>query len=142
MYYPNRVPVVSLFSALQPCPECVKKSKKPEMADKSLETDESLTDATKYSHNVNTNELNGVSAGSAKLLPLVQNNNINIVQERILADETTNMCPMCGKIYGSQVAFESFCEHVEEHFRDDSIQDIDQSLEHNFEMISHTVGDF
>ncbi|XP_065354171.1 protein spindle-F [Calliphora vicina] len=129
--------------ALQPCPECVKKSNKPEMADKSLETDESFNDVTKYTNTTTTNELNSIYAdSSAKVIPMVQSNHMNIIQEKIIADETNNMCPMCGKIYGSQVTFESFCEHVEEHFHDDNIQDVDHSMEHNFELISHTVGDF
>ncbi|KAI8123009.1 Protein spindle-F [Lucilia cuprina] len=128
--------------ALQPCPECVKKSHKPEMADKSLETDESLNDVTKY-NNSTANDLNTIySESSAKIIPVVQSNHLNIIQDKILADETNNMCPMCGKIYDSQVTFESFCEHVEEHFRDDNIPEVDHSMEHNFELISHTVGDF
>lgn len=133
---------ICFLLALQPCPECVKKSHKPEMADKSLETDESLNDVTKL-NNTNANDMDTIYAdSSAKVMPVIQNNHLNIIQEKILADEANNMCPMCGKIYDSQVPFESFCEHVEEHFRDESIQDLDHSMEHNFEMISHTVGDF
>ncbi|KAM7364122.1 C2H2-type zinc binding domain-containing protein spindle-F [Cochliomyia hominivorax] len=137
--------VYALFEsriALQPCPECVKKSHKPEMADKSLETDESLNDVTKHTNTI-ANILNSTYVdSSAKVIPVVQTNHVNIIQEKIIADETNNMCPMCGKIYDSQVSFDAFREHVEEHFRDETIPDIDYSMEHNFEMISHTVGDF
>lgn len=102
-----------------------------------METDESFNDATKY----NTTTTNDADS-TAKELPMVQNTHINIIQEKILADETNHVCPLCGKIYNSEVTFESFCEHVEEHFRDENIQDIDHSIEHNFELISHSVGDF
>nr|XP_013097302.1 unnamed protein product [Stomoxys calcitrans] len=140
--------------ALQPCAECMKKSQKPEMADKSLETDESLTDS-KY---VNTHHIDcnieaakvsnglGVSSTSSTMQQqpqqqISQKNHLNILQEKILADEANKMCPMCGKVYNCDVTFESFCEHVEEHFRDDSI-DLVHSMDNNFELISHTVGNF
>jgi hypothetical protein len=47
---------------------------------------------------------------------------------------------MCGKFYTQDILFEEFQEHVESHFRDDT-SDIQRSLE-NFELVSHTVGNF
>jgi hypothetical protein len=48
---------------------------------------------------------------------------------------------MCGKFYTQNILFEEFQEHVESHFRDDG--DIEQlSLEHNFELVSQSVGNF
>ncbi|XP_073818263.1 C2H2-type zinc binding domain-containing protein spindle-F [Musca autumnalis] len=142
--------------ALQPCPDCAKKSHKPEMADKSLETDESLNNDSKYinhnNHSYNFNEL-PAKGGIASVTPLVlekhpeeaspppTTNHLNILQEKILADEANKICPMCGKLYDSTIPFESFCEHVEEHFRDESL-DLLHSMENNYEFISHTVGDF
>ncbi|KAH8383859.1 hypothetical protein KR009_010937 [Drosophila setifemur] len=122
-----------LVTALQPCPDCAKKSaKKPEMADKSLETDESLSNELKH------NGHNGAP-------PSVQR--INIIQEKIKADAADAMektCPMCGKLYSSQVSFNAFREHVEMHFIDDALDlEVDStSVERQFEFVSHTVGDF
>lgn len=49
---------------------------------------------------------------------------------------------MCGKFYTQNILFEEFQEHVESHFRD-SDSDIEQlSLDHNFELVSHSVGNF
>lgn len=117
--------------ALQPCPDCAQKSaKKPEMADKSLETDESLGNEVKHNgHNVSP--------------PPVQR--INILQEKIKADAADAMektCPMCGKIYSSQVSFNAFREHVEMHFIDTLEVEVDNSVERQYEFVSHTVGDF
>lgn len=48
---------------------------------------------------------------------------------------------MCSKFYTQDILFEEFQEHVESHFRDDS--DMEQmSMEHNFELVSHSVGNF
>lgn len=48
---------------------------------------------------------------------------------------------MCGKFYATSILFEEFQDHVESHFRDDS--DIEQhSLDTNFELVSHSVGNF
>lgn len=114
------------------------------MADKSLETDESFND-TKYT-NQHHNDLKhfngsmGKTTSDSTTVP-AQTSHLNIIQEKLLADESNKICPMCGKMYDCGVTFESFCEHVEEHFRDDNI-DLDHSMEHNFEYISHAVGDF
>lgn len=48
---------------------------------------------------------------------------------------------MCGKFYTQDILFEEFQEHVESHFRDDSdVEGYNNDL--NFEMVSHTVGNF
>lgn len=100
------------------------------MADKSLETDESLGNEIKQNgHNVTP--------------PPVQR--INILQEKIKADAADALektCPMCGKIYSSQVSFNAFREHVEMHFIDSLEVEVDNSVDRQFEFVSHTVGDF
>ncbi|KAH8367355.1 hypothetical protein KR200_012028 [Drosophila serrata] len=120
----------------QPCPDCAQKSaKKPEMADKSLETDESLNNELKQ-YPIEHNGHNGTPPSQR----------INIVQEKIKADAADAMektCPMCGKVYNSQVTFNAFREHVEMHFIDDALDmDVESSVERQFEFVSHTVGDF
>ncbi|XP_017122815.1 protein spindle-F [Drosophila elegans] len=124
--------------ALQPCPECAQKTaKKPEMADKSLETDDSLTSELKI-HESQHNGHNGTPPSQR----------INIIQEKIKADAADAMektCPMCGKLYSSQVSFNAFREHVEMHFIDDDaleLEPAESSVERQFEFISHAVGDF
>ncbi|KAH8243314.1 hypothetical protein KR032_006483 [Drosophila birchii] len=119
--------------ALQPCPDCAQKSaKKPEMADKSLETDESLSNELKQY----PIEHNGTPSSQR----------INIIQEKIKADAADAMektCPMCAKVYNSQVTFNAFREHVEMHFIDDALDiDVESSVERQFEFVSHPVGDF
>ncbi|KAH8295328.1 hypothetical protein KR018_009984 [Drosophila ironensis] len=121
--------------ARQPCPDCAQKSaKKPEMADKSLETDESLGNELKH----NGHCLTPPAPPSAQ--------RINIIQEKIKADADEAMektCPMCGKLYSSQVSFNAFLEHVEMHFIDDALDlEVENSVERQFEFVSHTVGDF
>ncbi|XP_001357938.3 protein spindle-F [Drosophila pseudoobscura] len=128
--------------ALQPCRECTQKAaKKPEMADKSLETDESLNNELKLYHSEHNDTLNGYN-GHASAPP----SRINIIQEKLKADAADAMektCPMCGKLYSSQVSFNAFREHVEMHFIDDALEmEIDGSVERQFEFVSHTVGDF
>lgn len=122
--------------ALKPCPECAQKTaKKPEMADKSLETDDSLTSELKI-YEGQHNGHNGTPPSQR----------INIIQEKIKADAADAMektCPMCGKQYSSQVSFNAFREHVEMHFIDDALDlETDSSMERQFEFVSHAVGDF
>ncbi|EDX15109.1 protein spindle-F [Drosophila simulans] len=122
--------------ALKPCPECAQKTiKKPEMADKSLETDDSLTSELKNYENQH-NGHNGTPPSQR----------INIIQEKIKADAADAMektCPMCGKQYSSQVSFNAFREHVEMHFIDDALElESENSIERQFEFVSHAVGDF
>lgn len=120
------------------------------MADKSLETDESFNDSKYQPYNDfnNYNESAKTASVSSPPPPVQQKetsqiHNLNVIQEKVLADEANNkICPMCGKLFDCAVVpFASFCEHVEDHFRDDSI-DLVHNMENNFELISHTVGDF
>lgn len=116
------------------------------MADKSLETDESLTEMKScqpvalYAENFYKQQV------KTYIEPSNMVTRINFLQEKIQADEmqkasaTDKMCPMCGKIYSSDVSFDAFREHVEEHFVDDS--GVELSADLNFEIISHSVGDF
>lgn len=105
------------------------------MADKSLETDESLSNELKH-HQSDHNGHNGTPPSQR----------INIIQEKIKADAADAMektCPMCGKTYNSQVSFNAFREHVEMHFIDDALDlDVESSVDRQFEFVSHTVGDF
>lgn len=45
---------------------------------------------------------------------------------------------MCSKFYTRDILFEEFQEHVESHFRDD----IESEQLSEFELVSHTVGNF
>ncbi|XP_055603074.1 protein spindle-F [Uranotaenia lowii] len=64
----------------------------------------------------------------------------NILKEKTKADALDKMCPMCGKIFVRNVAFDEFQEHVEAHFLDEN--DLDLSLDRTYEYISQTVGNF
>lgn len=66
---------------------------------------------------------------------------IDFLDQKRRADSLEKMCPMCARIYNHAESFDVFQEHVESHFIDDSDM-LDASLEKNFEMVSHTVGDF
>lgn len=49
-------------------------------------------------------------------------------------------CPMCGKRYNKSEDFEIFQRHVEWHFIDDN--EMELSIDKNYEMISHTAQNF
>lgn len=49
-------------------------------------------------------------------------------------------CPMCGKCYKKSEDFEIFQRHVEWHFIDDN--ELDLSIDKNYDMISHTAQNF
>lgn len=49
-------------------------------------------------------------------------------------------CPMCGKRYNKSEDFEIFQRHVEWHFIDDN--ELELSIDKNYEMISHTAQNF
>lgn len=66
---------------------------------------------------------------------------IDFLDQKRRADLLEKTCPMCAKIYTNGESFDDFQEHVESHFIDESDL-LDASLEKNFEMVSHTVGDF
>ncbi|KAI8045620.1 hypothetical protein M5D96_001803 [Drosophila gunungcola] len=133
--YPYNLQKVEESTSESPDANCAQKTaKKPEMADKSLETDDSLTSELK----IHESQHNGTPPSQR----------INIIQEKIKADAADAMektCPMCGKLYSSQVSFNAFREHVEMHFIDDDALDFEpaeNSVERQFEFISHAVGDF
>lgn len=65
---------------------------------------------------------------------------IDFFEEKRVADCIDKMCPMCGKVYNGGVKFDEFQDHVESHFIDDS--ELDTSMERNYEIISHAVGNF
>lgn len=134
-----------IIPALQPCPSCAQKAEnKPEMADKSLETEERIGNEQLKRY---LNEHTAIQvpdsakepATAAPALPTPAR--LNIIQEKQKADATDKTCPMCGKLYSSQVSFKAFQEHVEMHFIDESL-DMDASMDRQFEFISHAVGDF
>lgn len=125
---------------LQECQDC-KKLKKPETADKSLETDDSLIEDYKNIVALTPQNSTDIQLNQSINDTKYKDDNIEIINQKILADEMDKMCPLCGKIYSSEVTFNDFQHHVETHFIDD--EDLDPShAERNFEMISHTVGDF
>lgn len=64
----------------------------------------------------------------------------DLLEQKRIADAVDKMCPMCAKLYSSTTTFDTFKEHVESHFVDDT--EIDNGLDNNFELVSHTVGDF
>lgn len=68
-------------------------------------------------------------------------NNIDFLKQRYSSENSERMCPMCGKLFCETTTFNEFQEHVESHFIDDSDTDYN-SIERNFELISHAVGDF
>lgn len=47
---------------------------------------------------------------------------------------------MCSKFYTQDILFEEFQEHVESHFRDDDMELRD--IDHNFELVSNSIGNF
>lgn len=47
---------------------------------------------------------------------------------------------MCSKFYTQDILFEEFQEHVESHFRDDDMESL--NMEHNFELVSNSIGNF
>jgi Autophagy receptor zinc finger-C2H2 domain len=66
---------------------------------------------------------------------------IDLTAAKREADHSEKMCPLCGKIYSSNIMFDTFQEHVESHFVDE-LPSTELSLERNFEVISHSVGNF
>lgn len=66
-------------------------------------------------------------------------NNIDIVQQKKMADNVDKMCPMCGKIYANNLSFEVFQDHVESHFIDDTELDMNEKY---FEFIGNTIAPF
>lgn len=65
---------------------------------------------------------------------------IDFLEQKRKADGMDKLCPMCARVYSSSSTFDDFQEHVESHFIDDS--ELDVSIDRNFEIISHQVGNF
>lgn len=68
-----------------------------------------------------------------------QFNTIDILQQKKMADTMDKMCPMCAKIYTSNISFEVFQDHVEAHFIDDADLDVSEKC---FEFIGSTIAPF
>jgi hypothetical protein len=64
---------------------------------------------------------------------------VDLMTAKREADHKDKMCPLCGKTYSNNVLFDTFQEHVESHFMDENTE---LNLERNFEVISHSVGNF
>ena len=112
------------------------------MADKSLETDESLNEVKFYNNRQRMPAAADDVAISSNNLA-AQSPRLNIVQEKIEADAQDRICPMCGKLYNSQVTFDVFQQHVEMHFVDDNASlSLDSTNNGWMELSSHMVGDF
>lgn len=120
---------------MEVCNSCKNKERhtKKTTADKSLSTDDELKleNVPLTSDDENTTTTN---------IEIEEERNIDFVNKKRLADCSEKMCPMCGKIYEKTSTFDEFQDHVESHFIDTS--EVDFSIERNFEIISHSVGDF
>lgn len=121
---------------MEVCNSCKNKDRhtKKTTADKSLSTDDEL----KLENVPLTDDENTTTTIATMEIEEVRN--IDFVNQKLLADCLEKMCPMCGKIYEKTSTFDEFQDHVESHFIDPS--EVDFSIERNFEIISHSVGDF
>lgn len=61
-----------------------------------------------------------------------------LMEKKKVADVSEKICPMCEKSYNKNILFEEFLFHVESHFTDDKAP----SLDHNFELVPHGIGNF
>lgn len=96
------------------------------MVDKSVETDELL--------DLDDDSSQASDADSATNQQIV----IDFSEQIKLASASAKVCPMCGNLFDHGVTFEKFQEHVESHF-------LDNDVERNpldFEMVSHSLGNF
>lgn len=120
---------------MEVCNSCKNKDRHPKKAtaDKSLSTDDEL----KLENVPLTDDENTTTTATKEI---EEERNIDIGNKKRLADFLEKMCPMCGKIYEKTSTFDEFQDHVESHFIDAS--EVDFSIERNFEIISHSVGDF
>lgn len=123
--------------------------------DKCLETDPlplqfttTLIQSSQIHHPTSHFILNPIeTAGNSPAISQVHENtgnvesNIEYLKQKYSTDNDQRMCPMCGKLFSKTTTFNEFQEHVESHFIDDSDTDYN-SIERNFELISHAVGDF
>lgn len=137
----NRADLLFSSTVLEACLNCKNQSTKPTMADKNLgTTDDRLASQSGEHHGQDV--VAGAVATTTFTMPgsSDQLNRVDILQQKRLADTLDKMCPMCGEVYSSSVTFESFQDHVESHFIEDS--ELDMSVEKNFELISNTIGQF
>uniref|UniRef100_A0A0K8WLM0 UBZ1-type domain-containing protein n=1 Tax=Bactrocera latifrons TaxID=174628 RepID=A0A0K8WLM0_BACLA len=124
--------VIETRIALQPCADCAKKSQKPEMADKSLETDESFSEimhinknnvskgnkAWSGSNDAEEEDLSSTNEAEEEETFLGVDSYYDKVQNVLNMDAAERVCPMCGRKYDGSIAWEAFQQHVEAHFLD------------------------
>ncbi|XP_050099328.1 protein spindle-F isoform X2 [Anopheles aquasalis] len=67
---------------------------------------------------------------------------LDLAMEKGRANTMEKICPMCGKLYGVQAAFDEFQQHVESHFLEDADQGVELSLDRTYEYVSQPVGNF
>lgn len=128
---------------MEVCNACKNKDRqtKKTTADKSLSTDDEelkLENVPLTDDENTTTRTTTTTTTTTKEID--EERNIDFDIKKRLADCLEKMCPMCGKIYEKTSTFDEFQDHVESHFIDAS--EVDFSIERNFEIISHTVGDF
>ncbi|XP_054734481.1 protein spindle-F [Anastrepha obliqua] len=114
--------------ALQPCTDCAKKSKKPETADKSLETDESLSEALQVNKKLEdkgvkawpgyneSEEVYSCSNDTEEETFLGVDGYYDKVQDVCNIESADRLCPLCGRKFDHTVPWEQFQQHVEAHF--------------------------
>uniref|UniRef100_A0A2M4AN75 UBZ1-type domain-containing protein n=1 Tax=Anopheles triannulatus TaxID=58253 RepID=A0A2M4AN75_9DIPT len=67
---------------------------------------------------------------------------LDLALEKGRANTMEKICPMCGKLYGVQAAFDEFQQHVESHFLEDADLGGELSLDRTYEYVSQPVGNF
>lgn len=127
----------SFCLVLEVCPACKNHAKKPITADKKMETDDIITNRYDDQSLTLTTSKSSAAQLPGKPEPTVH---IDFLEQKRLADTVDKMCPMCAKVYSSSSTFDDFQDHVESHFIDDS--ELDGSIDRNFEIVSHAVGNF
>lgn len=113
------------------CLSCKFAPKKPNTADKMLDT-EDISTASNYAANLSRIVSN---------IDIAQPPISDYLERKRIADTLDKMCPMCEGVYSATTTFEKFQEHVESHFIDETDLDL-SSIEKNFDFISHSVGNF
>lgn len=121
------------------CSSCKYLSKKPNTADKNLDTNDITMAATQ--NNSTTIAVANTVLSKIEKIDIAANSPPDYLERKRIADTLDKMCPMCERIYLSTSSFDEFQEHVESHFIDDTELDM-SSIERNFDFVSHTVGNF
>ncbi|XP_049544039.1 protein spindle-F [Anopheles darlingi] len=67
---------------------------------------------------------------------------LDLALEKGRANKMEKICPMCGKLYGVQITFNEFQQHVESHFLEDTDAGGELSFDRTFEYVSQPVGNF